>query len=145
MHTVAGAPEGLDARFLMERFQARVEAGDPTPMGLHIARDDRRMEALVGALGFFAPGLTIIQFPAWDCVPYDRVSPSTAIVAKRISAMARLVAGKRKGPTLLLTTVNAVIQRVPGRASVKVKNQTDSAWSTDRYQALFRLSRPDGL
>jgi len=119
--TISGAPEGLDAKYLAERFEARVKGGDATPMGLHIARDDRRMEAIVSALEFFAPNLSIIQFPAWDCVPYDRVSPSAVIVARRMSALARLIAAKRKGPALLITTVNGIIQRVPTRQSIKSK------------------------
>ncbi len=116
---VANAPEGIDAKYLGEQLKERVGAGEPSPLALHIARDDRRMEALIGALGFFAPGMTIIQFPAWDSVPYDRVSPNAAIVARRMSAMARLAAGKRKGPTLVLATVNAILQRIPARAHIK--------------------------
>ncbi len=57
----------------------------------------------------------MISFPAWDCVPYDRVSPNTEIVSRRISALARLVAGKRQGPLIVLTTVNAATQRLAPR------------------------------
>ena len=41
------------------------------------------MAALARALSFFSPGIEVLQFPAWDCLPYDRVSPHGAIVAQR--------------------------------------------------------------
>jgi transcription-repair coupling factor (superfamily II helicase) len=74
------------------------------------------MAALARGLGFFAPDLAIEQFPAWDCLPYDRVSPHAAFVAQRMTALSRLVRVKGRGrPSLLLTTVNAILQRVPAR------------------------------
>ena len=61
----------------------------------------------------------MISFPAWDTVPYDRVAPNAEIVAKRIAALASSRSATRKEPTLVLTTVNAVLQRVPPRAFIK--------------------------
>ncbi len=63
--------------------------------------------------------MKIISFPAWDTVPYDRVGPNADIVAKRITALAKLAIGGRKDPTIVLTTVNAVLQRVPPRLFIK--------------------------
>ena len=63
--------------------------------------------------------LRVVSFPAWDTVPYDRVGPNSDIVARRIAALAKLALGARKHPTIVLTTVNAVLQRVPPRASCK--------------------------
>ena len=63
---LSGAPEGFDAA-LIAREAAR---GAPV---IHIARDDRRMAAMRAALGFFAPALAVLEFPAWDTTPYDRV------------------------------------------------------------------------
>src|SRR5690606_39381555 len=77
---------------------------------LHVARDDRRLEALKAALSFFDPKVRVITFPAWDTVPYDRVGPNAEIVVRRMTALVRLVAGGRREPTLILTTVNAVLQ-----------------------------------
>ena len=31
-----------------------------------------------------------MEFPAWDCLPYDRVSPNAAVVAQRMTALSRL-------------------------------------------------------
>ena len=106
---VWGAPEGWDAFLLARR---RAEFAGPV---LHVTRDDARMARLAEALGFFAPEIEVLRFPAWDCLPYDRVSPNPALVSERIATLARLLepAGK---PRIVLTTVNALVQRVPPRA-----------------------------
>ncbi|PKU23247.1 transcription-repair coupling factor [Telmatospirillum siberiense] len=108
--TLAGAPEGYDALILSELVK---RGGDL----LHIARDDARLARLADALAMFAPGVEILEFPAWDCVPYDRVSPHVEIVARRIDTLSRLVQpraqGKQRAPRLVLATVGAVLQRVP--------------------------------
>ena len=51
-----------------------------------MARDDRRLEALAEGLAFFAPKVRVIQVPAWDTVPYDRIGPNAEIVATRVAA-----------------------------------------------------------
>ena len=116
--TLAGVPEGLDALVLARLAEEAGRDGRPGIV-LHVARDDRRLDALETALKFFAPKTRVIAFPAWDTVPYDRVAPNAEIVAKRIAALAKLALGARKEPTLVLTTVNAVLQRVPARAFIK--------------------------
>ncbi|MFM5931676.1 MAG: transcription-repair coupling factor [Novosphingobium sp.] len=76
-----------------------------------IAPDDAAMRAIADAAQFFAPELDVIDFPAWDCLPYDRASPALSISARRLSALHRLQA-KGAGPQLLVTTINAALQRV---------------------------------
>ncbi len=76
-----------------------------------IAPDDTAMRAVSEAATFFAPELEVIEFPAWDCLPYDRASPALSVSARRLSALYRLQA-KASGPQLFVTTVNAVLQRV---------------------------------
>jgi len=115
---IAGVPEGLDALVLA---QLVAEAQTPRAPGtlLHVARDDRRLDALEQGLSFFAPQVRVISFPAWDSVPYDRIGPHSDIVARRIAALAQLGFSARKHPTVVLTTVNAVLQRVPPRSFLK--------------------------
>ncbi len=107
--TVAGAPEGHDAFVL----------GDLARRGtsvLHICRDDGRMARTAAALAFFHPSVEAIALPAWDCLPYDRVSPNAEIMSRRIDALTRLVEKPPSGQSrIVLTTVNAAIQRVPPR------------------------------
>ena len=107
--TIYGAPEGYDAILLARR--RREHAGAV----LHATRDDARMARLAEALGFFAPHIEVLRFPAWDCLPYDRVSPNAEIVSERIATLARLLEPAKR-PRLVLTTVNALVQRVPPRS-----------------------------
>ena len=107
---VWGAPEGWDAFLLAQR--RREHNGSI----LHVARDDSRMARLSEALEFIMPEAEVIRFSAWDCLPYDRVSPNPAIVSERIATLARLLE-KPNRPRIVLTTVNALIQRVPPRSA----------------------------
>lgn len=106
--TVGGAPEGYDARLLLNELEG---SGQPA---IHIARDDKRLAAMRAALGFFAPEMPVIAFPGWDCLPYDRVSPRAGIAAARMATLAGLAQGM-PGRFILLTTLNAATQRVPAR------------------------------
>ncbi|NHF72242.1 transcription-repair coupling factor [Paracoccus xiamenensis] len=109
--TLSGAPEGYDAALL-----AREAERGPV---IHIARDDRRAEAMREGLRFFAPHLTVLEFPAWDTTPYDRVSPAGEVMAARMATLAALAHGAVPGKFVVLTTLNAAIQRVPLRAVLK--------------------------
>ncbi len=110
--TIFGAPEGHDARILAEKARALM----PEDRALmHVALDDNRVAVLTELLAFFAPDVKVIDFPAWDCLPYDRVSPNHEISARRVSALSSLMAWdaeQERHPRILLTTVNAAIQRV---------------------------------
>ena len=113
-----GVPEGLDALVLARLVEEAADGAQPGIL-VHVARDDRRLEELEGQLRFFAPKVRVVPFPAWDTVPYDRVSPNAEIVARRITALSRLALGSRSEPMIVLTTVNAVLQRVPPRAFIR--------------------------
>ena len=76
-----------------------------------IAADEAAMRAVVDTAAFFAPELEVLEFPAWDCLPFDRASPALSVSARRLAALARLQV-KRSAPQLLVTTVGAVLQRV---------------------------------
>jgi len=106
--TVGGAPEGFDAQLILKEIDS---SGAPV---IHIARDDKRMEAMRAALAFFAPDMPVISFPGWDCLPYDRVSPNASISAARMATLAALV-HQMPGRFVLLTTLNAAGQRLPAR------------------------------
>ncbi|QUL38895.1 transcription-repair coupling factor [Erythrobacter sp. JK5] len=76
-----------------------------------IAPDDAAMRSVADAARFFAPEVEVLEFPAWDCLPYDRASPALSVSAARLSALFRLQRPE-SGSQLLVTTVNAVLQRV---------------------------------
>ncbi|MXO61352.1 transcription-repair coupling factor [Altererythrobacter salegens] len=82
-----------------------------TGRAVFVAPDEAAMQAVADAARWFAPELEVLEFPAWDCLPYDRASPALTVSARRLSALHRLQAGER-GKQLLVTTVNALTQRV---------------------------------
>ena len=87
-----------------------------------IAPDEAAMRGVAEAAHYFAPELEVIEFPAWDSLPYDRASPALSVSARRLAALHRLQQ-KPARPQLLVTTINALIQRVitPFRARETVR------------------------
>ncbi|EPX76019.1 transcription-repair coupling factor [Salipiger mucosus] len=125
--TIGGAPEGFDATLVLAEAE---KAGGPV---IHVARDDKRMAAMAEALAFFAPDMPVLHFPAWDCLPYDRVSPNPDISAARMATLAGLVHGMPER-FVLLTTLSAATQYIPAREvlreaafSARVGNRVDEA------------------
>ena len=109
---VGGAPEGFDAQLILNEVNI---ANGPL---LHIARDDKRLMAMADALRFFAPTVPVITFPAWDCLPYDRVSPNADISATRMATLAALIHDMPK-TFIVLSTLNAAMQKIPAREIVR--------------------------
>src|SRR5580698_9953433 len=104
--TVTGAPEGYDA-YLAAEAAARRKG-----LVVFVAPDDLKAEMAVMAVRFFAPQLTVLPFPAWDCLPYDRVSPKSDIESLRLATLAALAQRKKDaGPAVVVTTINAILQR----------------------------------
>ena len=110
--TVSGAPEGLDSLLLADMARAG-------RCVVHIARDAPRSAAMAEALSFFAPDIEVLEFPAWDCLPYDRVSPIADISSMRMAALHRLSDPDAKfNHLVILTTVNSALQRVPAKTGL---------------------------
>ncbi len=116
---IYGAPQGQDARILADI------ARDLMPKDrvlMHVAMDDARINMLVDLLSFFAPDIDVITLQAWDCLPYDRVSPHGDIVASRVCALQKLMEWehiRERKPRILLTSVNAALQRVMPQAAFR--------------------------
>ena len=118
-----GLPKGRTGQFIVdgvadgfEAFALAAAAAEAAPDGplLFVARDGQRLPAIIEALAFVAPDLPVLEFPAWDCLPYDRVSPGADAAARRLDALAAMAA-LRKSPhrAVVLTTANALLQRIP--------------------------------
>ncbi|MES0881972.1 transcription-repair coupling factor [Roseibium sp. SCP14] len=130
--TLAGVPDGAESYALAKILD---ESDAPGLALVFVARDATRMAMVSEALAFFDPDIEILQLPAWDCLPYDRVSPNSAISARRLLALGQLARGIQEGrKTVLLTTLNAAVQRVPERSfmaeqtfSMAPGNQVDMA------------------
>jgi transcription-repair coupling factor (superfamily II helicase) len=126
---LAGIADGAEGLVLADL--ARMVAASTAPPAISLAvvcRDGTRMAMLSRALGFFAPDIERIEFPAWDCLPYDRVSPHPDVVAQRMAALARLARAKNDDrPAVVLTTVNAALQRVVPREIVATQSLSAAA------------------
>src|SRR6201990_2726016 len=112
---LANVTEGAEGLVVSDLARAIGARPKKTAISLAVVcRDGPRMQQLARALEFFAPDLPVLQFPAWDCQPYDRVSPHGGILAQRMTTLARLarLAGSEK-PMIVLTTVNAIVPRGP--------------------------------
>lgn len=117
--SMAGLPEGQDARIIAQKARD-LESSDGVLV--HICLDDSRLYTLKSLIQFFAPDVSVLTFPAWDCLPYDRVSPHKEIVAERVSALSSLLEWKKEQkryPRILLTTVNAVLQKVMPQSALQ--------------------------
>ncbi len=75
-----------------------------------IAPDAQLADAIEQSVTYFAPELSVVRIPAWDCLPYDRASPSLRAASERLAGLHALQT-PAKGPSLVLTTINAVTQK----------------------------------
>ena len=109
-------PDGFDAFIAADISRALAAKAEKRSVALvHVARDGQRSRAFQEAFAFAAPDIEILDFPSWDCQPYDRVSPNAGITARRMTALSRLArsGGSDERPRILCTTVNALVQRTP--------------------------------
>src|SRR5271156_5853018 len=128
--TLFGAPEGYDAAAI-----GTLAAGH----WLHVCRDDGRMARFAAALAFFHPEIEALTFPAWDCLPYDRVSPNGEIVSRGIDTLTRLATAP-PDKLVVLTPVNALVQRVQPRRLFDgrvLTLRTGGRVGLDRLQSFF--------
>ena len=117
----ARVPDGFDAFVAADLVRGLADKAEGRAVALLVvSRDGQRSRAFQDALAFAAPEIEVLDFPAWDCQPYDRISPNAAISARRMTTLARLAASSssREKPRVLCTTVNALVQRVPPRDAV---------------------------
>ena len=110
--TASGLPEGADALAFTKAVRR-----EKAP-ALFIARDDARAAAFQSACRFFAPDIPVLMLPAWDCLPYDRVSPSRTLAARRAGALFFLTTIDHSKPYIIVTTVSAAMQNVPPRSII---------------------------
>ena len=79
-----------------------------------VAGDDAEADSIVRQLGFFAPRRTVLHFPAWDTLPYEKAAPAPEVMAKRALALQALGSAQRIHVVVL--TAAAFVQRFPSPA-----------------------------
>ncbi|HEY6578770.1 MAG TPA: hypothetical protein VIY09_05570, partial [Rhizomicrobium sp.] len=111
---LSGAPAGFDAYLAAEAAKRR------QGIVLFVSADDAAAQTVADGIGFFAPKTRVLQFPAWDCLPYDRLSPKPDIESRRLATLAALASrGHEAGAAVVVTPVHALLQRVPPRAAIR--------------------------
>ena len=104
------------------------------------------MAAIADAIGFFAPSVEPLILPAWDCLPYDRVSPNAGVSARRMATLARLAhMEETEKPVILLTTANALLQRLPPRDWVAGQSLTVAPGNRVDMSDLIRWLESNGF
>ncbi len=79
-----------------------------------ILSDGMSLKQAYDTLTFIAPETEVLMLPAWDTVPYDRVSPNPTVLSKRIDTLAKIVLEKSpKKKRIVLTSIGAAIQKLP--------------------------------
>nr|WP_202107232.1 transcription-repair coupling factor [Agromyces seonyuensis] len=105
---------GLDAPLLAGLLERRAEAGMP-PVLLVMTATSREGGALREALGAYLPDAELLEFPAWETLPHERLSPSAETVGRRLHALRRLRvrAGEASDrPLVVIASVRAALQPV---------------------------------
>jgi transcription-repair coupling factor (superfamily II helicase) len=80
-----------------------------------VATSDREMELFFQQLQVYSPRAEILKFPAWDCLPYDRISPRHQIMAERMAVLSTLLTRQKNQRLILVTTIHAITQKLPPR------------------------------
>jgi len=101
---LSGVPSGFLPWLLTDL--ARAAKG----RAIFVAADEAGMRSAADTAHYFAPEVELLSFPAWDCLPYDRASPSLRATSERLACLAALQR-PRSGPQLIITTINAITQR----------------------------------
>ena len=104
--TFSGVPEGYDVLVLADLAkQYRVL--------FHITSDETHLRQIKESLALMIPDIAVWDFPAWDTVPYDRISPHLDIESTRLETLSKIAnTHVFSGPTLILVSGNAVLQKV---------------------------------
>jgi transcription-repair coupling factor (superfamily II helicase) len=126
--TLANVPPGMEALVLAELARA----GKPVA---YVLSDGQHVGDLEQMLAFHAPEIPVLTLPGWDCLPYDRVSPGTDVSARRLAALSGLIEhAKKPHPAILLTTVNAMLQKLPPREAIAASGFSARPGSTMRME-----------
>ncbi|MDI6944099.1 transcription-repair coupling factor [Microbacterium barkeri] len=105
--------DGLDAPMLAGLLERRRASGH-APVLLVVAPTGRRAEALGAALSSVMPGAEVLDFPAWETLPHERLSPSPETVGRRLETLRRIAAA-HSGPTsplIVTASIRAAIQPI---------------------------------
>ena len=105
-HVVTGAPAFAACRLAvaMSHWQRPV---------LYVCPDEPALTRISEILAWLDAKLSRISVSAWDCLPFDRISPTSDAVARRLDGLCRLAnLHHQEARLVVLTTAAALTQRV---------------------------------
>jgi transcription-repair coupling factor (superfamily II helicase) len=101
--------DGLNAPLLAALLERRRAAGRVGVL-LAIAPTGRRAESLAPALSAVLPGARVLQFPAWETLPHERLSPSPETVRQRLAVLRTIAGSDGTVPLIVTASVRAALQ-----------------------------------
>ena len=110
----AGAHYSITA--LVSSLMTNSDAGS---VQLLVVATGRECEDASAALKSLMPNLELLEYPSWETLPHERLSPSPETVGKRLRVLHRLHElsqpdGQPNHPVVVLASVRAVLQPVVG-------------------------------
>lgn len=111
---------------------------------LYIASDGVSLAQTASLLRFMFPEVNVLEFPAWDTVPYDRVSPNSTIVAKRVDTLSQIVFCTSKKPLVVVTSIGAILQKLPPAKIFKNARKTIKVGSTLNFDDFLHYAVTNG-
>ena len=111
-------PVGSEAIIIKEIFD---NSNKPI---IHICKNDSYMELAETTLKFFLKDAEILKFPAWDTNPFDRVSPKSDIVSKRLETLSQINSDSKK--RIIITSAAACSQKIIPKKIIEKSSLTIS-------------------
>lgn len=111
---------------------------------VHVVPQDKDAAVLAGLCRFLVPDVPVLYLPAWDTLPYDRISPAGLIVSQRLATLGLLASDARPETYLLLTTANAISQKLPPRELLATASFTIAKKKPLDRDALIRFLEGNG-
>lgn len=113
-----------------------------------LSRDDD-VFSFTEQLRALQPDQKILPFPAWDCLPYDRASPSSSITHCRLDTLYQLCTYQKSvdtkiDPIYLVTSVAALGQYLPMPSVLSSDHLTLSIGDTIRRKDLMDILQAKG-
>lgn len=142
LDTDYSAAEGLRAPLIAGLVRRRRQDGDRGAL-LLIAATSREADALRGSLASLMPEADTVEFPAWETLPHERLSPSAETVGRRAVALRMLREHSGDRPLIFVASVRAALQPVSPHAALATPLVL-RAGEVPRVEAgIAHLDRPD--
>nr|WP_249154228.1 DEAD/DEAH box helicase [Bradyrhizobium manausense] len=107
----SSSPLGMMALHLLAQWKESGRSGL-----VFLAESENRAERLGSVIHALDPSCEVLVFPRLNTLPFDQLEPSREIAGRRTSVLRRLA--KTKQPIFLISTAEAVMERLPPPASL---------------------------